>query len=696
MAIPINDFWKRAVASRLLTPDRCRQLNDEFAALRGAEQSVDAVSLAEWLAASGVLTRGQVSALLAPRPNEQSAAQTSSQPTPQNAKGQRPPTSPSAKRRNPPPAPVPLAQVRSAQVKSSQVNPPPPLPEVHAPIEKNWEVPPTSFAARGRRSGGRMVSISALVSATVGLGLVAAIVVAGLVLSSRDQPKEKPGSIAIDAVNRVPRNEASEVTESASNSDTVSAEPVHVTPKSSAGEVDDDGKTLWMSPTAGQPVALDYLPSGAQLFLVVRLAEVLGNPEGAKVVDALGPPGKRVLNELRTTLGLEPTDVDQLIVAFYPDDMGLPQAAYVAIVRTPITEQALPKAWGAVERKPQNSKSFLLGARWAYYLPSERQGRVVAIAAPTAMKEILDLDGSPPLRKGIEKLLRHADAARHFNLLAAPGYLWTDGKTLLAGELERLRDPLSRTFNENIEAVLLSAHLGENLFLELRALGRVENQPAQLAQLLASRLAEAGEEVERYVASIEAHRHGRLVLNRLPRMVQLLCDYTRTGAEDRQAVLNCYLPLAAAHNLALGTQLALDESPAVATAVVVKSAAKGPQGAAAALEKRVTLSFPRDTLEHCLELLAKEIDVEIVILGSDLQLEGITKNQSFALDLRDRPAEEILREVLKLANSDGKLVYVIRSKNGQGEAIFVTTRAAAAKRGERLPDSFSAGSPEKP
>ena len=85
-------------------------------------------------------------------------------------------------------------------------------------------------------------------------------------------------------------------------------------------------------------------------------------------------------------------------------------------------------------------------------------------------------------------------------------------------------------------------------------------------------------------------------------------------------------------------------------------------------------------------MLSTEIGVEIVILGSDLQLEGITKNQSFGLDERDQPAVEILTKILKLANSDGKLVYVIKPRQAGGEPIiFVTTRAAAKKRGDPLP-----------
>ena len=85
-------------------------------------------------------------------------------------------------------------------------------------------------------------------------------------------------------------------------------------------------------------------------------------------------------------------------------------------------------------------------------------------------------------------------------------------------------------------------------------------------------------------------------------------------------------------------------------------------------------------------MLGDDIGVEIVILGNDLRDEGITKNQSFGLDEKDQPAVDILRKIMKLANPDGKLVYVIKPKEGGGEdVLYVTTRAAVKKRGDKLP-----------
>jgi hypothetical protein len=108
---------------------------------------------------------------------------------------------------------------------------------------------------------------------------------------------------------------------------------------------------------------------------------------------------------------------------------------------------------------------------------------------------------------------------------------------------------------------------------------------------------------------------------------------------------------------------------------------------------RTSLRFARDTLEAGLRMLSEDTGIPIVIRGEDLQLDGITRNQLFAIDAADKPAEEILIEVLRLANPDKlatgpsdprqKLVFVVGP-----EAIFITTRSKAADRGEPLPAAF--------
>jgi hypothetical protein len=195
--------------------------------------------------------------------------------------------------------------------------------------------------------------------------------------------------------------------------------------------------------------------------------------------------------------------------------------------------------------------------------------------------------------------------------------------------------------------------------------------------------------VNGYVRDLHLSDYSKTVLLDLDDRLQVLGQYTRPGTDDKQVVLRGYLPSLAAHNLALGTHLALLETPGVASArpgAAAAPAAERPLTVAEKLKKKISLSFPRNTLEKSMEMLGEEVGVPIVIMGSDLQLDGITKNQSFGLDERDKPADEILRKIMLQANPAGKLIYVIKPKEEGGEDVLhITTRAAAAKRGDTLP-----------
>jgi hypothetical protein len=569
----------------------------------------------------------------------------------------------------------------------------------HPPDEPAWEAPilaadvartPSAKPAR------RRFSDTALIGGGVGLVLASAIVIAGFVLrghdvtATRPQPGTNPEEAVANAESTAVSTEEGSIAATAEQTSAAGPPDAQASAKAAIVEVEDDGQTLWSSPTAGAPLEFELMPSGAQVLMVLRPAELLESSEGAKLLDALGPAGTWAESQLRSILGVELSDVEQLTIAFYPDDSGAPQAAFVMRLRQAIPAATLLRAWGQPAPAEQRSKKFFRGAHLAYYLPEGKQGRTAAIAPVEAMQTMLEVDGPPLLRKGIERLLRSSDSARHFSLLFAPSYLLTDGQGLWAGDLEKLRDPLAQFLGENIQAVLVSAHLGDELFLEWRELGPADQRPQDLAQLTRARLEKISAQVENYVATLQPLAYGRLVVNRFPRMVQLLSDFTRSGVEDQQSVLRCYLPGNAAHNLLLGAELTLLEQPAIGGAAADRPRpAPRRAGAAAALEKKISLSFPRDTLERCLEMFAKEIDTKVVILGSDLQLEGITKNQSFPLDERDRPAAAVLRRVLSLANPDGKLVYVIRRQEGGAEAIFITTRSAATKRGDPLPAEFA-------
>jgi hypothetical protein len=270
--------------------------------------------------------------------------------------------------------------------------------------------------------------------------------------------------------------------------------------------------------------------------------------------------------------------------------------------------------------------------------------------------------------------------------------LFTGAKNIWQGLLEPLQKPAEAFLGDHGRAGLVSLHFGEEaFFVEMRYHGDADIAPLELATHIQDRFNTLPKQIEDYVFSINISPYSRKILTYFPRMLGALGDQLSVATSDQHVVLRAYLPPYAASNLALGTYLALVERPGVPAVAVNTGTApppvqeKPPETAAEILAKKtMSLSFPRDTLEQTMKLLSEEIGIEIRILGEDLQLEGITKNQSFGLDERNKTAGEILRTVMLKARPDGKLIYVIK-KDGEKEIIFITTRTAAEKRGDKLP-----------
>jgi hypothetical protein len=449
--------------------------------------------------------------------------------------------------------------------------------------------------------------------------------------------------------------------------------------------VDDDGQTLWASPTSGPPLETAFLPNGTQLILALRPAELLSGPEGARLLAALGPSGAWSEAHLRQTLGIDPKLIEQLTIAVAPDDALAPQTSYVMRLAQDVPEKTLFDAWGQPGTALHASKRYYQGDTLAYYRPESGGGRVVVVAPKQLMQQMLEFEGQPLVRASLEALLARSDSDRQVNLLFTTSYLLTDGRELLAGHLHQLHAPLRSFLADDVDAALVSADVGDALYVELRAVAPAHVKPLELKDRLRARWAQVPAQVEAIFAGLNPQPYGKLVLLRFPRMLQTAVEYTRSGVDNGQAVLNAYLPASAAHNLVLGTELTLLETSGLSTAPT-PAAASSPRSAAAALAAPVSLSFPRESLDRAMSTLSQEIGVPIVIQGGDLQLDGITKNQSLNnVDERNQPAGDILRKLLKLANPDGKLVYVIKPDERGAETIWITTRAAATKRGDALP-----------
>jgi hypothetical protein len=463
--------------------------------------------------------------------------------------------------------------------------------------------------------------------------------------------------------------------------------------------VTEDPTLPWASPTSGPPPRLAFLPPGAQLVLLARPAAAFSagdaDDEGSLFLKSLGPAAESAARGLATMCGCDLSEIETLQVGWQAGKVDEVLDGYairlVESRQVPADDAARQAAWGPTTPVDIEGRTIHKGPRLCYWVPESGGGRTLVAAPEEQLKTIIAEAANAPtaglaasLPKEMEKLVGMLDADRHVTLFGAPHYLAHDGRRLLVGPLARLAEPLAGFFGDDVRAAALSLHFGGQSYAELDVVATADTSPAALAAALTTALGGLPDAVEGYCAALDPAPYGRRLVLRLPPMIRTLAATLRAAAENKAVVLNAYLPPHAAHNLALASELVLAQAPRAGAGPVGAGGPAVPEGALGRLQKKITLVFVKDTLEKTIQMIADEIGVPMEILGPDLQLEGITKNQSFGLDETDKTAEAVLRVVLAKSNPDGKLVFVVRKKDGQ-ETIEITTRAAAQKRGDTLP-----------
>lgn len=463
--------------------------------------------------------------------------------------------------------------------------------------------------------------------------------------------------------------------------------------------VDDlDGTLLWASPTSGPPISLAYAPPGAQCFIHLRPQALATHPEGEKILAALGPWGQAIVASLRELTQLQLDEIEALLVSIVPaKDRG-----YHIALRIHLAPEASTRFSGAAPE--------LVGDH-TYFSPppgdsAEPAGRILVICPTQLASELVDSAGEPPpLVRDLESLVEHSDADRTATIIVSPKFLEASGSDLLVDDAEPLRIALRRLVGNEATAVALSLNWDDDFFAELRAVPALNVPPRRLAATLKQRIAEAPDEIEELVLATTWHPHGRKILARFPGMLRKFAGYARSAGDDRQALVRCYLPSIAGHNLLMAAELLLTQPQG--DGALADAAAPAPAAALSTeerLKRPTSLSFAKESLDRAIELIAADTGLDISIAGADLQLDGITKNQSLALEVRDQPAAAVLVEILLRCNPDRtatgpadprqKLVYVVEpAQQGAAGRIIVTTRTAAAQRQLPLPDVFVVPAP---
>lgn len=463
-----------------------------------------------------------------------------------------------------------------------------------------------------------------------------------------------------------------------------------------AFEVVADDTLPWLPPTSGPPPTFRYLPRGSQLILEARPAALLATADGRLIRQAGDSPLANACAALERLVGVPLESIEQLQIGWQAAADGQPLAAIWARRKKSAAEASRPDSTEA-DGQPAGSNEGVedLGG-WSRWQPPDADGDEVVVASPDLLQEIIKAaDAEPVLPRSMRPLLPVLDRQRHFTLLGSPHYFVHDGRQLLPPAMLPLLDPLELLLGADCPAAAVSFHLDERTYLEFAALGPPVGSARELESQLSKGFSSLPDRTEDVTTSRTFSPYGRRLVQRLPQLLRLAETGLRVGRDQRDLVVaNTYLPQFAGHNLALASVLLLEQLAASPTEqpTAVAGEAAAPLTLAERFQRPVTIEFSRDTLEVAVQTLADESGIPMTIAGNDLQLEGITMNQSFGLKAQDLPAEDVLLMILsKSDNNSGKLVYVVRQEAG-ADVIVVTTKTAAGKRGESLPAVFSAKS----
>lgn len=94
--------------------------------------------------------------------------------------------------------------------------------------------------------------------------------------------------------------------------------------------------------------------------------------------------------------------------------------------------------------------------------------------------------------------------------------------------------------------------------------------------------------------------------------------------------------------------------------------------AANPLDKPVTFSEPKITTEKALERVSQQTRLKIEIDVNELQKEGITKNQSFGIEVKDASASQAIEVILLKGDPKGRLTYFVKE---DGTIVVTTIKA---------------------
>ena len=448
-------------------------------------------------------------------------------------------------------------------------------------------------------------------------------------------------------------------------------------------------------PTRGAPIDLLMLPSGVNLVIHLRPAELWSDdPEFAELRTALT---QTVVNwieqQLRATCRREPEQIEEAVIGLLLGPTGsTPEVAAVVRLKEPAKLSDLVEEFRGEPVLPDTGLRLFRGAAHAHFIRDEQ---TLAVCPADLAEDLADWTETPNYytTDGILQLLSKTDRARLFTVVGELEDVRRHADWLFTEAARPAADQILGLFGEESETVCWSVHLGDELHSELHVRTRVAGVdeilgPRGLAELLSARITDAPRQLLDRVRRLDPrHTGARQLIGRLPAMAEAARRATVVTTGDRHVQLTTLLPAKAAPNLTLATLLASNETLRAIDAVgesalATSNASRLPQTVAERLKLPIDAEFRRTPLRDALAYLCNEIDVKLEIDGDALKDAGYTQNMPQSFNIGVVPIEIALSRIVSRYDGDGKAeLQMVAVVDEAAHALRVMTRKFADQRG---------------
>lgn len=473
----------------------------------------------------------------------------------------------------------------------------------------------------------------------------------------------------------------------------------------------DSKDAAWAPPQPPDPIPLDLLPPGAQLYIALRPAHLLSGKATSSLATTLNKQFglESLLKQIAQPAGQPIESIASLTVAFYnaPSPEQFPLYAARVELSTGVPMQELKSSWKVTSEAIVGKERLQVGEKdLTYYVPQDEDSshvRKFSFGSVEMMKEAAELEGGAAALNTQFKQLHLRTCRQHqVVFFGSPRYLFTEGRGLVKSLPKRLQEQIEPIFGKDSRCGILQTNIGDQWYWELQLLGPTEAESPRITSRLNDAASTAANKIEQWLVEQTPHPYWRALALRFPQMIRTWREFSRFSLEDGVAIANGYLPTDAASNLIVATWVAAQESSTFAGQLASNTPSSNSNKPAVSpediLNKPIRLIFDQEPIERALALIGEEANADVPpesqlrfeLDGGAFEKAGITRNQQMRDFKNDgKPVRDALTEIAKRGNPvttvkdtreiDQRLIWVVRddAKNPGKKMISLTTRDAA-------------------